>query len=351
MSGAKAGLGARLQAQIHDLRDAAAYKNYVRARSEVLRMLDRAAESDGRPSDYWLEELEGFDYMFDASPLLIERLRQQSYHLTGLRTYDYRSHRTVMRGRMAAKLDELVRIAGGSDLLVPESPILGGFGFEIEGQLYNIDTLKFFEVMIGLKRAGIVGAFRQSSRRQVVWEIGAGWGGFAYQLKTLFSDVTYVISDLPEVILFSATYLPTLFPDARLAFVQRDSDPTPWDVDFVFVPHTLTDRVRPPQLDLALNMVSFQEMTTDQVDEYARHAFDLGAPHFYSLNRDRSPYNEQLSSVREVLGRYYWLHELEILPVPYTKMLDHPKRPRRGLRARGGEHSYRHIHGLRRLIP
>ena len=57
--------------------------------------------------------------------------------------------------------------------------------------------------------------------RKLVWEIGAGWGGFAYQFKTLFPDVTYVIVDLPELFLFSATYLMTLFPEAKVSSRQR----------------------------------------------------------------------------------------------------------------------------------
>ena len=54
-------------------------------------------------------------------------------------------------------------------------------------------------------------------------EIGAGWGGFAYQFKTLFPKTTYVVVDFPELFLFSASYLVTVFPEAKVRFGRRDS--------------------------------------------------------------------------------------------------------------------------------
>src|SRR5687768_8616440 len=167
-------------------------------------MLTHDRAGSAAPSEYWREELSGFDYLLDASPLIVERLREHTHHITGLRPYDYRGGQPARRAALAAKLGAL-REAGRDDLLVPESPALGGFGFEIDGALYNLDTLKFYEALIALDRAGVLGELRRATGRPVVWEIGAGWGGFAYQLKTLFPDVTYVICDLPELFLFSAT--------------------------------------------------------------------------------------------------------------------------------------------------
>jgi hypothetical protein len=347
----------RLEGRLDELRGAQAYRAYLRARERVLAMLDREHEGeDGvhRPSAYWLEELANFAYLFDASPLVIEQLRHHTFHLTGLRVYEYRSHRAKPKALLEQKLRALIEL-GGADLLVPESRALGGFGFEIDGALYNVDTLKFFEVLIGLERAALLTPFRAPDRRRVVWEIGAGWGGFAYQFKTLFPETTYVVTDLPQTLLFSATYLMACFPEARVVFYGEGPGgglPADWEeADFVFVPHTRLDVVRPERLDLAINMVSFQEMTTAQVERYAAHAFEVGCPFLYSLNRDRSPYNPDLTSVREVLGEHFWLHEVEVLPVSYTKMLDLPrkrlKRPK-ALAAADAGLDYRHVVGWRR---
>jgi hypothetical protein len=94
------------------------------------------------------------------------------------------------------------------------------------------------------------------------------------------------------------------------------------EYDFIFLPHTRIDAVAPPHLDLTMNTVSFQEMTTEQVDAYIRHAHEQGCPYLYSHNRERSLYNPELLGVQRILSRYYWPHEIDVLPVSYVHMLD-----------------------------
>jgi hypothetical protein len=275
------------------------------------------------PSRYWLEEIENFDYMLDASPLVVAKLRRHTYHLTGIRAYDYRSHKALAQETLERNLS-LLREAGGDQLLVPESPILGGFGFEIDGALYNTDTLKFYEALIALEQGGALAELRRTRERRVVCEIGPGWGGFPYQFKTLFPNVTYVLVDLPELFLFSAVYLAAAFPRATLRFYEEGDDPfATWEgADFVFVPNTAFATLEPPRVDLALNMVSFQEMTEAQVASYVARLAEHGAPILYSLNRERSLYNPEITSVTSVLERHYRLHEVSVLPVGYGDTLE-----------------------------
>ena len=196
-----------------------AYDAYRRVREEVLRM--QAPRDDGdrdaAPSQYWADELEHIDYLFDASPLVIRKLRHHAFHITGVRPYDYRGA-GEQRAYFEQRLRALAGLAGGSDLLLGDHETLGGFGFEIDGRRHNVDTLKFFEVLVGMHRGGILEPFRRADRRGMVVEIGAGWGGFACQFKTLFPKTTYVIVDFPELFLFSATYLMTVFPGAAVRF-------------------------------------------------------------------------------------------------------------------------------------
>jgi hypothetical protein len=100
-------------------------------------------------------------------------------------------------------------------------------------------------------------------------------------------------------------------------------------------------------------MVSFQEMTTEQVRGYVEHAHVLGSPFLYSLNRDRSLYNTELTSTRAILQERYRLHEIPVIGIPYTKM---PKmsgasgvmeRALRSVRDEG-TNEYRHVVGWRR---
>ena len=331
------------QERVSAMASGAAFKNYEHARERVLEMRALVASMpDSRPSAYWEEELSTFEYMLDASPLVIEKLRHHTHCLTGLRAYDYRSHKTRARTKFARKLRALVG-AGSSEWLVPEWRALGGFGFEIDDQLYNIDTLKFFEVLIALHKGSVLQEFLGNRDRRLVWEIGAGWGGFPYQFKTLCPNVTYVISDFPELFLYSATYLMTAFPGAKVGFYGEE--PTDrlferWhELDFIFMPNTSLAEMRPSRLDLTINMVSFQEMTEAQVAAYVERAHALNCPFVYSLNREKSAYNPEIESVSEILSRYYWPREIAVLPVPYTKMMDEEP----------SAHDYKHIIGWRRV--
>ena len=317
---------------------------YLHARDAVRRM--KASSGNAAPSSYWAEELESIDYMIEASPLVVRKLRQHAFHVTGVRPYDYRDN--GKREHFESRLQAL-RALGGDALLVPESPALGGFGFDIDGRLYNVDTLKCYEVLIGMQRGGVLTALRGSDR-PLVCEIGAGWGGFAYQFTSLFPGSTYVIVDFPEMFLFSATYLGAMFPAARLLFVDKD-DPAivdGWhDVDFVFVPVTLAHLVGRLPLDLAVNMVSFQEMTEAQVRGYAATLAQAGCPLLYSLNRERSQYNTELAGVSEALADWYRLTEVAILETDYTTAMKKPPKAVRMTPA--SEPVYRHLVG--RLDP
>lgn len=298
------------------------YDAYRRVREEVLRM-QAPRDGGGRdaaPSQYWADELEHIDYLIDASPLVIRKLRHHAFHITGVRPYDYRGA-GEQRAYFERRLHALTALAGGSDLLLGDHDTLGGFGFEIDGRRHNVDTLKFFEVLVGMHRAGVLEPFRRGDRRRMVVEIGAGWGGFAFQFKTLFPKTTYVIVDFPELFLFSATYLMTVFPGAAVRF-WTDGAATfdRWqDVDFIFIPNQHADVLRHARPDLLINLVSFQEMTATQVETYAGLAAAAGCPALYSLNRDRSPHNDEIDSVSAILSRHYDLHEVPLLGSGYLK--------------------------------
>lgn len=336
-------------AQLAVRRTTAVYRAYRRVRRQVLGLmaLGRNRRLTGHaPSDYWSGELAKFEYMLDASPLIIEKLRHHTHNLTGLHANHYRQSLNKHRRRFTEKLLALHALGGAdADLWVPEARLLGGFGFEIDGELVNIDTLKFYEVLIALHVGVVLNEMRHATERKLVWEIGAGWGGFPYQFKKLCPNVTYVITDFPELFLFSATYLMAAFPDAKVRFygeVPPQETFADWrDLDFIFLPDTFHAAARPDQVDLMINMVSFQEMTTQQVEGYVRRAFELECPYLYSLNRDRSYHNQELSNVRSIIGQHYWPHQIDLLPVSYTQMLhEDPNEEDSG---------YKHVVGWRRV--
>ena len=63
------------------------------------------------------------------------------------------------------------------------------------------------------------------------------------------------------------------------------------------MPNYALEDVAPPRIDLAVNMVSFQEMTTDQVEGYVRHASERGAPvHAACLRRKANGASSAISA-------------------------------------------------------
>lgn len=317
-------IASELAHRVDKLRREAPFQNYLRVRENVLAAMDLSRGSASTPSKYWQEELAGFEYMLDASPLVIDKLREHCFHITGIKSYDYRGHHAHAAQPFAAKL-AMLRAVDSGDLFVPENPSLGGFGHTIDGNLVNIDTLKFYESLIAIERGGLLKTVRSQPNRNQVWvEIGAGWGGFGYVVKTIFPQVTYVIVDLPQTLLFSATYLMSVFPELRCAIYPQDSleecTTNLHNYDFVFLPHFVFPDLKLP-IDLAVNMISFQEMTTQQVTSYVRHLAGMGCSRLYSHNRDRSGHNTELTGVTSIIAENFATpREVEVLGFAYTSL-------------------------------
>src|SRR6185312_9710136 len=128
--------------------------------------------------------------------------------------------------------------------------------------------------------------------------------------------------DLPPTMLFSATYLTTLFPGARTLIYGEEGFEekvrTLQNYDFVFLPHYYFPRAPITKIDLGINMVSFQEMTTAQVEGYAQALKALGCRRIYSMNRNRSKHNTQLTTVEEALCRRYQLNLVKVSDLQYV---------------------------------
>lgn len=301
---------------LEEARKSREYQNYLEVREAVFRMIDNEPKKvENIPSSYWRQELSGFEYLLDASPLVIQKLRHHAYHMTGVREYDYRAHHSRDSVRLEERLKKLHE-KDNSNLLVPESPKLGGFGYLVEDKLYNADTLRFYECLLSLDKEGLLDQFRDGLGHKTIMEIGSGWGGLAYQFKKLFPEVCYIFLDFPLSLLFSATYLKTLFPDAKILMVDGSPDSfriDPRAYDFVLIPHYGWENLAFHRPDLLINMASFQEMTTAQVESYLRKAKEWGVPSVYSWNRDHSSNNPELTTVSSIMEKYYRVKAIEFL--------------------------------------
>jgi len=335
---------------IEKQRQSPEFQTYLKVRDWVLDILAWGAGRDN-PSAYWHEELGTFDYLFDASPLVIQKLRHHCYPITGVRPYDYRSTKQAKATEFKERFRALVERTDHS-LVIPEAPELGGFGYEVDGELYNIDTLKFAEVLIGLDEAGVLQSLKKDKQRKLLLEIGSGWGGFAYQLKKTIPTATVMLVDLPQVFLFSGVYMQILFPGSKFYFFDpktAERELKNWhQYDFIFIPNTAWKDMPNLPIHLAVNMVSFQEMTSDQVRGYVQGLADRGCAHLYSLNRDCSAHNSQLTNVRDIIAERYVVEPISILETGYTCV----KGKRAGSEKKASKPGdYQHVYGRLENAP
>ena len=251
-------------------------------------------------------------HLWDATPETIAALRQWCEPITGDRPADYAESSSESFIRLKRDVSFLRRQDAG-DLFVQESPLLGGFGFRRQHGLYNEDTIRFFKALTALNDAAVLDEFRGNTPRRLVWEIGGGWGGFAFQFKTICRNVTYLITGLPETLLVSAVYLMTAFPDARFRFHPASMDNDVWSdwesVDFILAPESAVPDLKPPRVDLVIDLMALRNMSDHRVVCHVKRAFDFGARYFYSI--EPGPiFPAEPSSAWRAIETLYWPHPI-----------------------------------------
>lgn len=172
----------------------------------------------------------------------------------------------------------------------------------------NLDTIAFSERVAVMAEFGAIQRLMRESPRQVVIEIGGGFGGLAFILKRALPGLQYVIVDLPSSLAFSAAYLSAMRPDARIAYFDGKTATQPdSSYDFLFVPHyawhDLVDFL--PRADLGLNTLSFAEMTEMQVDVYARGLAGLLPPDGLLFEQNFDDRRRGGLNVPDILSRYF----------------------------------------------
>ena len=289
----------------------AAYECYQRARAEILPMTEAAnAQPDRTAAERAL--LANVEDVWRADADSIADLRQYGKPITGVRRSNYKGERAE-QVRLRLDRDRLKLLEHGDPALwVHEPAVLGGFGLQSDDGLFNEDTLRFFRIVTLLNDAALLSEFRSSAKRSVVWEIGGGWGGFAHYLKTLFPDVTYVITAPPTLLLLSATYLMTLFPQARVRFFHPSDAAAFWrdlnHVDFAFAPDIAVQDIHPRDVALTIDVGMLQRMNAARISAHVQRAFELGCRYILSVYFDEGP--DAKSIVRSAIDRYYWLHPM-----------------------------------------
>lgn len=321
---------------------AEAFERYRFTRERVRWMRERVAAAP-LLTEREQQTVRALAHLWDAPSSTIAELRRWCGPVSGVRAADYDNVAPELATRLRRGLAVLQKRAGDA-LFVPEPAALGGFGCVHAGKRFNAETLTFFEALAALQDAAVLAECRTGPRR-LVWEIGGGWGGFAYQFKTMCPNVTYLITALPETLLLSAVYLQTLFANARCRFWDG-SDPAglwhDWEgVDFVFAPEAAIPSLQPPHVDLVVDLMALRHMGSARVSAHVERAFALGARYIYSL-LPAAALAEESAAVWKRIERCYWIH-----PIPPRSEAD--RLAVAGVATAAAGASYAHLIGWRRM--
>ena len=292
-----------------------AFTHYHQVR-EWVRAMQPCDRSPDDLTDGERHMLASLDPLWEADRDTIADLRHHAKAITGVRRSDYSGPKgETIRARIGRDLLAVVE-RGDPALSIEEPPALGGFGFHarVNGHTkrFNEDTLRFYRVLSLLQDAAVLHDFHKSATRRVVWEIGGGWGGFAYQFKTLCPNVTYLITGPSTLLLLSGVYLKTLFPSASFRFYEPERPDAFWcessTVDFAFAPESAVASLRTPTPDLTLDLMSLETMSPARIECHVRRAHELGSRYFFSVCPVGEPPIGTASPVRSVIERFYWQH-------------------------------------------
>jgi hypothetical protein len=137
------------------------------------------------------------------------------------------------------------------------------------------DLLTASESLFFMKKAGL----DVTDAPVRVLDLGGGWGRMGCALRILNRQAVYIQCDLPESLLISLETLPKMLKEPAGAPVEE------FDLDapgiYFISPQTILD-VPDGGLDLVVNIASFQEMQTMQIEAYLS-LIKCKAAHLYSL--------------------------------------------------------------------
>lgn len=119
----------------------------------------------------------------------------------------------------------------------------------------------------------VIASFFPSNRTLNICEIGAGFGGCAYQLHQILSIMSYTIVDLPENLCLSSAFLGATLQSKMMRFIECAPEAVSTKVDnglYFSLPPGIDNLEG--KFDVMLNSFSFHEMDRDAVESYLKLA-------------------------------------------------------------------------------
>ena len=232
-----------------------------------MRADNSVASAPFRATECWQEVCRIFDRHFYMEGIGDVEAQYLNLRFSGFAPGDPRLH-----GYLVYTYFQLLRQRDIYDLLrrIRCAPGRACLGYDFEGCNVSLDLLFSVDDFYSLLelRPDVL------SEPLVVADIGAGWGRLGYVLKQVNPSAAYVIFDLPEALLISSAYLPSVLPGVKhMSYMGSRGLPllsraTLLGGGMWFLGSQDLARVRAASVDMVVNIASFQEMTEAQVRQY-----------------------------------------------------------------------------------
>jgi len=264
---------------------------------------DLAASSPGvAPSTYWQYSARPSSYTRRMPPEEFSNIRLHTYFIdssccipeVGFPPDHYQPSYDALRSGLPE------RYWIGAPQLCAES------GHLIDGRLVNYKVVEWQRTVRNLWHNGELPRL-EKIQRPVILEIGAGYGGIANHFMNIYPEAVYIIVDIPETLLFSASYLTLIHGQDRVHLLDQETPVASDSLNggsFLMVPDFRLPSIFSLNFDLAINMFSFGEMTESQVTDY----LEFLAPRtdvLYSKNPESFAFTTDPFAVTPLLRQYF----------------------------------------------
>lgn len=307
-----------------------AYENpffgLLRARVEsLIRYRDRLPEdSMFYPSEFWQHFVVYLNFIRYLPEHELKMIRAHTSFITGAYVYGM-IHSPARKLTDAEKKRDNIMHAHLYDMLTQELPdayhltepspdqFTQDLCMPYRDKFLSEDLIRYQRCIANLYGSGVFQALDEHEKPHVTMvEIGTGYGGMAHHIKnSVNKPSTYILVDIPEMLFWSGTYLTYNNPDAKI-YIFDAENPRPLSqqeleqYDFVLVPNYYTKEfLEPLDIQLAVNLLSFQEMTDEQIRYYAKSISDSLTGWLYTENFAKHISNPWLKKpVLEVLREF-----------------------------------------------
>ena len=191
------------------------------------------------------------------------------------------------------------------------------YGIDFKGRIINGSIIRYQAMISNLVTMGIFDLLKKKAH-SLICEIGSGFGGLAVHLSRILKKSTYVLVDLPETLFIAGAYIIVNDPEAKIYIFDPQNFSKEYiasnyqNYDYLLIPNTALHDLAGLNIDLFINMMSFQEMPEELISDYVRFAYDNCSGFMYSSNASKHPRNKQLiSSVEEIVCKYF-----DVFPFP-----------------------------------